>query len=182
MRITVFGRGNVGGGLADLWERAGHQVTRLGRDGGSVADADVVLVAVPGGSIGEAFDRLTGVKGKTVIDATNRIGVDAPDGFASNAEFVKSRTGGPTAKSFNINFASLLGRLGEARVRPSNLWCGDEEAREAVQQLNRDAGYDPVYTGPLENAARQESIVDVIFAIGEGMGEYVYRFAPIEQL
>jgi predicted dinucleotide-binding enzyme len=182
MRITVFGKGNVGGGLADLWERAGHQVTRLGRDGGDVSGSDVVLVAVPGGSIGEAFSRLTGVKGKTVIDATNRIGVDAPDGFASNAEFVKSRTGGPTAKSFNINFASLLGRLGEARVRPSNLWCGDDEAREAVQQLNRDAGYDPVYTGPLENAARQESIVDVIFAIAEGMGEYVYRFAPIEQL
>ena len=182
MRITVFGKGNVGGGLADRWAPAGHQVTRLGRDGGDVSDADVVLVAVPGGLIDGALERLTGVEGKTVIDATNRIGVGAPDGFASNAEFVKSRTGGPTAKSFNVNFASLLGRLGEARVRPSNLWCGDEEAREAVQQLNLDAGYDPVYTGPLENAGRQESIIDVIFAIGEGMGEYVYRFAPIEQL
>jgi predicted dinucleotide-binding enzyme len=182
MRITVFGKGNVGGGLANLWERAGHQVTRFGRDGGSVSDAEVVLVAVPGGSIAEAFERLTGVEGKTVIDATNRIGVGAPGGFASNAEFVKSRTGGPTAKSFNVNVASLLGCLGEARVRPSNLWCGDEEARAVVEQLNRDAGYDPVHTGPLENAARQESIIDVIFAIGEGMGEYVYRFAPLEQL
>jgi hypothetical protein len=75
MRITVFRKGNVGGGLADLWERAGHQVTRLGRDGGDVSDADVVLVAVPGGSIAEALDLLTGVEGKTVIDATNRIGV-----------------------------------------------------------------------------------------------------------
>jgi hypothetical protein len=182
MRIVVFGKGNVGGGLADLWERAGHRLTRLGRDGGDVSGADVLLVAVPGGAIAEAFDRLAGVEGKTVIDATNRIGVDAPDGFSSNAEFVKSRTGGPTAKSFNVNFASLLGSLGEARVRPSNLWCGDEEAREVVEQLNRDAGYDPVYTGPLANAARQESIIDVIFAIGEAMGEYVYRFAPIAQL
>ena len=182
MRITVFGKGNVGGGLADLWERAGHQVTRLGRNGGDVSDADVVLVAVPGGSIAEALGRLTGAEGKTVIDATNRIGVGAPDGFASNAEFVKSRTGGPTAKSFNVNFASLLGRLGEARVRPSNLWCGDVEAREVVQQLNRDAGYDPVYTGPLENAGRQEEIIDVIFAIADELGEYVYRFAPIDQL
>jgi 8-hydroxy-5-deazaflavin:NADPH oxidoreductase len=182
MRITVFGRGNVGGGLADLWERAGHQVTRLGREGGDVSDADVVLVAVPGGSIVAALDRLAGVEGKTVIDATNRIGVNAPAGFNSNAEFVKSKTGGPTAKSFNINFASLLGRLGEARVRPSNLWCGDGDAREVVEQLNRDAGYDPVHTGPLANAGRQEAIVELIFAIGEGMGEYVYRFAPIEQL
>jgi hypothetical protein len=31
-------------------------------------------------------------------------------------------------------------RLGEARVRLSNLWCGDEESREVVEQLNRDAG------------------------------------------
>jgi 8-hydroxy-5-deazaflavin:NADPH oxidoreductase len=182
MRITVFGKGNVGGGLADLWERAGHQVTRLGRDGGNVSDADVVLVAVPGGSIAEAFDRLSGLEGKTVIDATNLYNVTPPGGFRSNAEFVKSRTGGPTAKSFNVNFASLYGRLEAARVRPSNLWSGDEEAREVVEQLNRDAGYEPVYMGPLENAARQESIIDVIFAIGEGMGDYVYRFAPIEQL
>ena len=91
MRITVFGRGSVGGGLADVWECAGHQVTRLGRDGGDVSDAEVVVAAVPGDSIAAALDRLTGTEGKTVIDATNRIGVGAPDGFASNAEFVKSR-------------------------------------------------------------------------------------------
>jgi 8-hydroxy-5-deazaflavin:NADPH oxidoreductase len=182
MRIAVVGRGNVGGGLADLWERTGHRVTRLGRDGGDVSDAEVVLVAVPGGSIADALDRVKGVAGKTVIDATNLYRVVPPDGFASNAEFVKSRTNGPTAKSFNINFASLYGRLGEARVRPSNLWCGDEAAREVVEQLNRDAGYDPVYTGPIENAAAQEALLGVIFAINEAMGPYVYRFAPLESL
>ena len=182
MRITVFGRGNVGGGLADLWERAGHQVTRLGRDGGDVSDADAVLLAVPGGAVAEAFDRLRGVEGKTVIDATNLYNVTPPDGFASNAEFVKSRTNGPTAKSFNVNFASLYGRLGEARARPSNLWCGDDEAREVVEQLNRDAGYDPVRTGPIENAAAQERLLGVIIAIGDGLGPYVYRFAPVDQL
>jgi predicted dinucleotide-binding enzyme len=181
-KITVFGNGHVGGGLANLWENAGHEVNRLGRDGGDVSDADVVLVAVPGNAIAEALDRLSGLGGKTVIDATNRIGIGAPDGFASNAEFVKSRSRGPTAKSFNVNFASLYGQLGEARVRPSSLWCGDEEAREVVEQLNRAAGYDPVYAGPLENAARQESIIELIFAIGDTMGPFVYRFAPIERL
>jgi predicted dinucleotide-binding enzyme len=182
MRITVVGRGTGGGGLADVWERAGHQVTRLGREGGDVSDAEVVLVAVPGGAIAEALDRVTGLDGKAVIDATNLYNVTPPDGFASNAEFVKSRTGGPTAKSFNVNFASLYRRLGEARARPSNLWCGDEDAREVVERLNRDAGYDPVRTGPIENAAAQESLIPVIFAIGEEMGPYVYRFAPIDQL
>ena len=105
-----------------------------------------MVVAVPGGAIAEALGNVRGVEGKTIIDATNRVGVEPPEGFSSNAEYVKSKTNGPTAKSFNINYASLYGRLGEARVRPSNLWCGDEASREVVEQLNRDAGYDPVYT------------------------------------
>ena len=182
MRITVFGKGNVGGGLADLWESAGHEVKRLGRDGGDVSGAEVVLVAIPGGEVADALEKLRGLEGKTVIDATNRFGVEPPPGFASNTEFIKSRTGGSTAKSFNINFASLYDRLGEARVRPSNLWCGDEEAREIVEQLNRDAGYDPVYIGPIENAATQEGAIKLIFSISEGMGPYLYRFAPVDQL
>ena len=39
MRITVIGRGNVGGGLARRWEQAGHEVTTLGREGGDASDA-----------------------------------------------------------------------------------------------------------------------------------------------
>ncbi len=35
-RVAVIGRGNVGGGLADLWERTGHEVKRMKfRSGGS---------------------------------------------------------------------------------------------------------------------------------------------------
>jgi predicted dinucleotide-binding enzyme len=49
MNVTVSGRGRVGGGLAERWERAGHTVTRLGREGGDAVDADAVLVAVPSG-------------------------------------------------------------------------------------------------------------------------------------
>jgi 8-hydroxy-5-deazaflavin:NADPH oxidoreductase len=183
MRIAVVGRGHVGGGLADLWERAGHRVRRIGRDGGDVADAEAVLLAVPGDAVADAFEKVRGFEGKTVIDATNLYGVRPPRGFASNAEFVKSKTNGPTAKSFNINFASLYHRLSEARARPSNLWSGDDEAREVVEQLNRDAGYDPVRVGGLEKAVAQEGLVDVIFAISQaGLGEYVYRMAPLERL
>jgi predicted dinucleotide-binding enzyme len=183
MKIAVVGRGNVGGGLANLWERAGHDVTRIGREGGDVSDADAVLLAVPGGSAGEALDRVRGIEGKTVIDATNLFGTEPPPGFPSNAEFVKSRTGGPTAKSFNLNFASLYDRLGEARARPDNLWCGDEEARAAVEELNRAAGYEPVYAGPLENAGAQESFLELMLAISQGgRGPFVYRMAPPAEL
>src|SRR4051794_12265077 len=122
MKIAVIGKGNVGGGLADLWESAGHEVTRIGRDGGDASDADAVLVAVPAATIAAALDGVEGLEGKTAIDATNVVGTSPPRGFASNAEFVRSRTDGPTAKAFNINFATLYDRLAEATSRPSNLW------------------------------------------------------------
>lgn len=183
MQIAVVGRGNVGGGLADLWERAGHEVTRIGRGGGDVSEAEAVLLAVPGDSVAEALDTIHGLGGKTVIDATNLISSEPPEGFRSNAEYVKSRTNGPTAKSFNINFAALFDRLGEASSRPSNLWCGDEEATEVVEHLNRDAGYEPVYAGSLQSAAAQEAFLTLVFAINQaGMGPFLYRMAPPDEL
>ena len=116
MRIAVIGKGNVGGGLADLWERAGHELTRVGRGGGDVSGAD---------------------------------------------------------------FAALYDQIAGARERPGNLWCGDEEARDVVEQLNRDAGYEPVYAGGLENAAIQESSLRLFFAISQGgLGAFFYRMAP----
>ena len=183
MRIAVVGKGNVGGGLAELWEKAGHEVARIGRDGGDVSDADVVLFAVPGGSIAEAVENVSGLDGKTAVDATNRVGIEPPDGFRSNAEFLKSKTGGPTAKSFNINFAVLYERLGDARAKPGNLWCGDDEARDLVEQLNRAAGYEPVYAGGLDNAGAQENFIGLAFAINQGgLGPFVYRIAPPDEL
>jgi predicted dinucleotide-binding enzyme len=183
MKIAVVGRGNVGGGLADLWEKAGHEVRRIGQEGGDISDTEAVLVAVPGGAISQALDNVQGIERKTIIDATNLVGVEPPGGFSSNAEFVKSRTNGPTAKSFNTNFAALYERIGEARSTPSNLWCGDEEARQVVEQLNRDAGYEPVYAGPLENAALQENFLKLEFAINRGgLGRFFYRMAPPDQL
>lgn len=182
MRIAVIGRGNVGGGLADLWEKAGHDLKRIGRDGGEVSDADAVLLALPGDAVGEALDRISGIEGKTTIDATNLLGTSAPNGFASNAEFVKSRTGGPTAKSFNINFAAIYDRIATASTSPGNLWCGDEQAREIVEKLSRDAGYEPIYAGGLENAAMQESLIRIVFAINQcGLGPFFYRMAPPER-
>ena len=183
MKIAVVGKGNVGGGLADRWERAGHDLTRIGKEGGDVSDVDVVLVAVPGAAIAEALESVRGLDGKTVIDATNNFGADPPEGFTSNAEFVKSRTNGPTAKSFNTNFAALYDQLDDTRATPSNLWTGDDEAREVVEQLNRDAGYEPVYAGGLENATMQEQFLALVMAVNQGgLGRFVYRMATPDKL
>src|SRR5919198_840917 len=124
MKITVIGRGNVGGGLARLWEKAGHDVNALGRDGGDASDADAILVAVPAGTVADALGKVSGIEGKVAIDATNVIG-GRDESFESNAHRVKSIVGGPTAKSFNINFAAVYGEIGKQRARPSNLFAAE---------------------------------------------------------
>jgi predicted dinucleotide-binding enzyme len=141
-----------------------------------------VLLAIPGGAVAEAIRKLRGFEGKTVIDATNRFGTEPPPGFSSNAEFVKSRTNGPTAKAFNLNWARLYGQTAQTRVRPSNLWCGDDEAAEIVERLTRDAGYDPVRTGKLEMAGLQEAMMRAMSGVKDGIGFFVYRAAPPENL
>ncbi|GAA1993824.1 hypothetical protein GCM10009718_34500 [Isoptericola halotolerans] len=184
MDITVIGRGSIGGGLADLWEQAGHQVVRLGRGGGDAGHADAVLLAVPGDVVADALSSVAGLAGRTVLDATNLYGGSRPPrGASSNAEFVRTVTGGPTAKAFSTNFASLFGRVAGARARPSNLWAGDDAAAEVVERLSLDAGYEAVRLGDLGMAATQEALAGPLFSIMQsGLGPFVYRMAPPEEL
>lgn len=177
MNVTVIGKGNVGGGLADRWERAGHTVTRIGRDGGDASDADAVLVAVPSGQIADALGKVSGLEGKVAIDATNAFG-GRNEQFESLAHEVKSIVGGPVAKSFNTNFAVLYDQIDEQRVRPSNLFAAEEGAREVTEELIRDAGFEPVFVGGLDQARLLEDHMTLISAINQGgLGRFFARYA-----
>ena len=175
MRIVTIGKGNVGGGLAELWRAAGHDVTEVGREGGDASGADVALLAVPAGAIGEAIGKVSGLDGVPVIDATNSVRDPRPEGFDSLAAYVKSLTGGPVAKAFNANFARIYDRLGEGDERPSMVFAADDDAREVTETLIRDAGYEPVYAGDLAGARAVEDFLGVIFAVAGQRGPFFYR-------
>jgi predicted dinucleotide-binding enzyme len=176
MKIATIGRGNVGGGLAQKWEGAGHEVQRLGSEGGDVSDAEVVLLAVPSGAIDDGLAEVSGLKGKTLIDATNLFGGDRPGGANSLAEHVKEVSGARVAKAFNTVFAALYDQVPDQRVRPSCLYCGEDAAKEATAQLIRDAGYDPLDAGGLENARLLEDFLSVSMAVSNaGLGRTFYR-------
>jgi predicted dinucleotide-binding enzyme len=175
MNITVIGRGNVGGGLAERWRAAGHEVQELGRDGGDASAADVVVVAVPGGEIAGALAKVDGLGGKATIDATNAVR-DRPSEFESLAHQVKSIVGGPTAKAFNLNFANIYDELDAQSERPANLFAAEDDAREVTEALSRDAGYEPVYAGGLDAARMLEDHLALMFAVNRaGLGPFFYR-------
>jgi 8-hydroxy-5-deazaflavin:NADPH oxidoreductase len=182
MKITVIGRGNVGGGLARLWEQAGHDVTALGKDGGDASGADVIVVAVPSASIADALGKVDGIAGKPAIDTTNAFG-GRDEQFESLAHRVKSITGGPVAKAFNANFAVLYDKVAEQRARPSTLYVADDDARETAEQLIRDAGYDPVSLGGLDKARALEDHLGLMMSAAQaGLGQFFYRYAPPGEL
>jgi 8-hydroxy-5-deazaflavin:NADPH oxidoreductase len=182
VKIATIGRGNVGGGLAKLWRDAGHDVDELGRDGGDASGADALLVALPSDALDEGLGKVAGIEGKVAIDATNALG-GRDENFDSLAEQVKSIVGGPTAKAFNLNFARIYDQVGEQSTTPSMPWCGDDGAREITEQLIRDAGYEALYCGGLENARALEDALGFLFAAMQAAGEPVfYRIAKPGEL
>ena len=175
MKIATIGRGNVGGGLAKRWREAGHEVMELGSDGGDVSGVDAVLVAIPSSGIEEAFTKVTGIGDAVVVDATNAF-TGREEGYESLAHQIKSHVNGPVAKSFNCNYAAIYDEIGSQRVPPSNLYAAEEGAVEVTEQLIRDAGYEPVSAGGLENARLLEDHLLLMNAINNaGLGRFFYR-------
>jgi predicted dinucleotide-binding enzyme len=177
VKIVVVGRGRVGGGLARLWSSRSHQVNAFGRDGGDATDAEVVVVAVAAAQISDALGAVAGLAGQPTIDACN-IYTERRNEFPSLSHQIQSVIGGPTAKAFSTNFASAYDRIGEQRVAPTNLYAADEGARRYAEQLSADAGYEPVYVGPLDPGARLlEDSSGLTRALAAQLGPFFYRYA-----
>ena len=182
MKIATIGRGNVGGGLAKRWRNAGHEVTEIGSDGGDVSEAEVILVAVRSNVIGDALGKVAGISDQVVIDATNAF-TGRLEGFESLAHEIKSHVAGPVAKSFNCNYAALYDEIDSQRVPPSNLYAAEEGAVEVTERLSRDAGYEPVSAGGLENARLLEDHLLLMNAVNNGgLGRFFYRDAKPGEL
>lgn len=181
LRIGIIGAGAMGGPLGQLWAEGGHQVLYSSRHPGELMDlvesaaprasagfpdaaanfGEVVLLAVPPSAIpqiGRDYGHL--MEGKVVIDITNPR-VDR-DGEISR-EWLEMGTGEAMAqylpgvrlvKAFNTLASRMLHedahRSGELVGVP--VAGDDEEARQVVAQLVRDAGFEPVMVGALERA------------------------------
>jgi predicted dinucleotide-binding enzyme len=168
VRIAIVGAGRIGGNAARLWSRAGHDViicfsrhpdrlaaraAELGDHVGAaspahaVADADVVMLAVPWDAIDRALDETGSLAGKVVLDATNQFGA-----------------GPKPAPRYVRGFNTLTaGFQAEASSRPADqravmFVCGDfPAAKDVVVKLIEDAGFAAVDLGSSAVAAVMEA-------------------------
>jgi predicted dinucleotide-binding enzyme len=186
MRIGIIGAGHIGGNLAQLLVRQGHEVAiansrgpqtladiaaRTGARPVDVAEAprgaDVVIVAVPLRAVAELPKGLldAAAPGAVVIDTNNyypqRDGQIQPidDGMTS-AHWVSEQLGHPVVKVFNnIVAQQLLDRPtppGTEGRRALPVAGDDEQAKAVVLALVDELGFDGVDVGGLDESWRYQ--------------------------
>jgi predicted dinucleotide-binding enzyme len=186
MKIGVIGKGNVGGGLARLWEQKGHDVVTSGSDVDEKRRAaehgDVILIATPPGTAADVAAELE-LDGKTVIDATNRFESGLAGSLAEDV--AKAAPSANVVKAFNSVFARTYDAIQGAAEPPHMYLAGDDEAAKAqVSELARDAGFEAVDVGGLEKAADIEGFAraNISVAFAQGRGPFVYRVLAPDEL
>lgn len=180
-KIGVIGTGRIGGNLATLWAKAGHELVlssrhpeqlrelarslgptvRVGTPREAAEFGDVVLISVPYAALPQiGRDLRRELAGKIVLETGNpypaRDGDMAQEARrkgtgAASAEFLP---GVRLVRAFNaISYRDLASEAHRDGERVAIPLAGDDaEALTVAQRLVKDAGFEPVVVGPLARA------------------------------
>src|SRR6201987_1299365 len=172
MKIAVLGAGAVGSPIGRLWHAAGHDVTFAARHaarpralaaelgerahGASVADAvagaDGGVVAAPGPARTDVLQAAGPLDGRVMIDAANSFGRQQVTLRSLADAFPQARW----VRAFNSFSADIMADDNHRKPPWVMFLSGDEEAKPAVAQLIRDAGFDPFDLGGIDDSRLQD--------------------------
>lgn len=198
MQIGIIGTGLMGSALGYAWASAGHQIVfSYSRDRkkleaaaayaghgarpGAPSDAaasDVVLLSVHWQRVADALQHAGSLRGKTLISCMLPMSDDDEHlalGFSTSAaETLAERTGAHVVETFNTVWSDVIRQnRQDDTTRPSMFYVGDHIAAKATTAgLIRDAGFDPVDVGGLENARLLEPF-------GLLMGKMGFAYHPL---
>jgi len=183
MQIGIIGSGRIGGTLAELWARAGHQIAiansrgpeslkgfveRLGPSAKAMSVeeaarfAEVVVLAAPFRRP-EALPPPVSVAGKVVIDAMNPFTETGEimdlGGKTSSAITAERLPGARLVKAFNTMNSETLRTEGRRSVPKEQrlviFLAGDDgPAKATVGRLVEEIGFTPIRTGSLARGGR----------------------------
>ncbi len=196
--IALIGTGNVAGALGPEFAMQGHDIVYgsrnpnrpevnelVARTGGNAsatgqveaaAQADIVVIAVPGEVAEQVVASLGDLSGKIIIDPTNRVG-PGDDGFmmhtvaTSNAELIQALA--PDAyvvKAFNtLNYRTMIDPESSGGPVTIPLVGNNAEAKATVATLVEGMGLEPIDLGPVRFAHVLEGML-VIWINGRSAG------------
>jgi 8-hydroxy-5-deazaflavin:NADPH oxidoreductase len=180
MKVAIIGKGNVGSALAKGLGGK-HEVKFGHRDPKEpVAEAakwgEIVIIAVPHDAVTNVVEELgSAADGKVVLDVTNAIAAngDLAIGCTTSAaeELQKKIPKAHVVKAFNTVFAAnqSTGKVGKETL---TLFVagGHAKSKQAVMQLGKDLGFEPVDAGPLKAARYLEPMAMLLISLGYGLG------------
>jgi predicted dinucleotide-binding enzyme len=183
LKIGIIGAGRIGGTLAELWVKAGHEVlvssrhpaeleglarslgprARAGTPREAAVFGDVVLVSVPYAALPQlGRDLRKELAGKVVLDTGNpypeRDGEMAVEARRKGTGVASAELlpGVRLVRAFNaIAYRSLRSEAHRAGAAVGIPIAGDDaRALEVAKRLVMDAGFEPVVVGPLAQARK----------------------------
>jgi predicted dinucleotide-binding enzyme len=183
VRIGIIGTGKIGGTLAELWVRTGHEVmissrhpdelkplaeklgpkVHVGAPAEAATFGPVVVVSVPYAATPQVGrDYAQQLAGRIVLDTgnpyPNRDGPMADQARAKGAGLASKEflPGTRLVRAFNaISYVSLRNNSNRTGEKVGiPLAADDAEALKVAAGLVRDAGFDPVIVGDLSQAKR----------------------------
>lgn len=189
MNIGIIGSGHIGGELGRLWAVQGHQIIFGTRDlnsqkvktllehspaakAGSLQQAvdssQVLVIALPYRAIAETLAGLTGLAGKIIIDANNKI---PATGGSSSLEIAALHPQALVVKAFNTIGGENFKQPIRNGIASSLLIAGDStEAKATVSQLAAQLGFEVIDTGGLANAELLEKLAIVWVGLSRTLG------------
>jgi len=181
MKIGIIGSGNIGGALARLCIKAGHEVALSNSRGplslrdfvyelggslhpidvdGAIVYGEIVFVAIPWRSLDSL--PVFNVPGKIIIDTTNPFKTDGSLydlKEISSTKVLQHFTDGYIVKAFNTIRAANLATKGDVKLATAERrvipFAGDDKkAKDKVRTLIEQFGFGPLDTGTLEEGCR----------------------------
>ncbi len=191
MKIAIIGTGTVGNALVKGFSKGKHEIRMGSRDPSKakpstvpikpqkevVEWAELVALAIPHSATEESIKAIgPGLfKGKMLLDVTNALGpgMELAIGCTTSAaeEIARLTPGAKVVKAFNTVFApnQSTGNIGGQKLTLF-VASDDKTAKEAVMQLGKEIGFEPVDAGPLKSARYLEPMGIEIIKLGLQLG------------
>jgi hypothetical protein len=191
MKISIIGAGNIGGTLARLFVKSGHEVALANSRGPStlkdfadelgknlhpvtvedaVAFSDFIILSIHWRSIDSI--PVFKVPGKIIVDTTNPYKNDGTfydlGNDISSSKVIEHFPGGIIVKAFNTIWFKHLAETGnvklplaERRVIPI---AGDNQgAKEKLAKLIEEIGFGPLDTGSLKAGSSFQGVQGILY-------------------
>lgn len=136
----------------------------------AVRAGEVIVLATPWNAVPDVITAMGDLRGKIIIDCTNPLFLNAEGSLSLSLgsstsgaeELARLATGARVAKAFNTygweNFANPE-YPGHGDLKPAMFYCSDDDdAKEIVEKLAKDIGFEPIDTGGLGMARSLEPL------------------------